>query len=83
MNSLQLRSDLFKSLIKQRKTHMKLPVKITAMAALMAGAAANGALLVHYTFDGSDATNSGTGPDGTVNGGSTVRIMSKSNQNFN
>ena len=50
---------------------MKLPGKLTAMAALMAGTAANGALIVHYTFDGSDATNSGTGPNGTVAGGST------------
>ena len=50
---------------------MKLPGKITAMAALIAGTTANGALIVHYTFDGSDAANSGTGGAGTVGGGST------------
>lgn len=51
--------------------HMKLTKTIFALTALLAGGAANAALLVHYTFDGNDATNSGTLGDGTVAGGST------------
>lgn len=50
---------------------MKLTKTIFALTALLAGGAANAALLVHYTFDGNDATNSGTLGDGTVAGGST------------
>lgn len=37
---------------------------------LLCVAMAPATLIVHYTFDGDDATNSGSGPDGTAIGGS-------------
>ena len=40
-------------------------------APLILGSASNAALLVHYTFDNDDATNSGTLGDGTAVGGSS------------
>jgi hypothetical protein len=50
---------------------MKRKLLMLASASLVAGSAANAALLVHYTFDGSDATNSGTLADGTSSVGSS------------
>lgn len=44
---------------------------LAASAATILTGAANAALLVHYTFDGNDATNDGTLGDGAVVGGST------------
>jgi hypothetical protein len=50
---------------------MKRNLLMLAGATLVAGSAANAALLVHYTFDGSDAANSGTLADGVAEGGSS------------
>lgn len=42
-----------------------------AVAPILGASAASAGLVVHYTFDGDDATNSGTGPAGTAVGGSS------------